>query len=168
MSADWHSRRSIREQRLWNLHSHSLVDLLCLVPGNFRAKQFFRHALHCWTASSNSQGVYYERRYIVCSRQFSRDTDAESQGELLTSEPLPDQAKACIANLEAIIKEAHPGATLKNIVRCGVFITDMRNFAEVNKGYEAAFGNHRPARTCVAVKELPKGVAVEIEAIAVF
>lgn len=86
---------------------------------------------------------------------------------MLTSKPLPEQAKACIANLEAIIKAADPGATLNNIVKCVVFITDMDNFAEVNKGYVEAFGSHRPARSCVAVKQLPRGVPVEIEAVAV-
>ncbi|KAL9050094.1 MAG: hypothetical protein Q9162_006832 [Coniocarpon cinnabarinum] len=84
-----------------------------------------------------------------------------------TDKACPEQAKACIANLEAILKEAHPGATLKNIVKCVVFITDMADFAEVNKGYEEAFGSHRPARSCIAVKQLPKGVPVEIEAVAV-
>lgn len=85
----------------------------------------------------------------------------------MTDQPLPEQTKACIANLEAVLKAAHPGATLKNIVKCVVFITDMDNFAIINKGYEEAFGDHRPARSCVAVKQLPKGVPVEVEAVAV-
>lgn len=46
-----------------------------------------------------------------------------------------------------------------------VFITDMANFAEMNGEYEKWFA-HKPARTCVAVYQLPKGVPVEIEAIA--
>jgi len=46
-----------------------------------------------------------------------------------------------------------------------VFITTMDNFAEMNGVYEQYF-THKPARSCVAVKELPKGVPVEIEAIA--
>ena len=46
-----------------------------------------------------------------------------------------------------------------------VFITDMANFAEMNGEYEKWFV-HKPARTCVAVYQLPKGVLVEIEAIA--
>ena len=90
-----------------------------------------------------------------------------SKGELSLSDPLPDLAKQCIANLQTILQEAHPGATLKNIVKCVVFITDMANFGAVNEGYEAAFGDHRPARSCVAVKQLPRGVPVEIEAVAV-
>jgi len=46
-----------------------------------------------------------------------------------------------------------------------VFLTSMDNFAEMNGVYEQYF-THKPARSCVAVKELPKGVPVEIEAIA--
>jgi 2-iminobutanoate/2-iminopropanoate deaminase len=54
---------------------------------------------------------------------------------------------------------------LEKVVRCGVFLDDMGNFAEMNKEYEGWFA-HKPARTCVAVKTLPKGVPVEIECIA--
>ena len=46
-----------------------------------------------------------------------------------------------------------------------MFLTSMENFAEMNSVYEQYF-THKPARSCVAVKELPKGVPVEIEAIA--
>jgi enamine deaminase RidA (YjgF/YER057c/UK114 family) len=46
-----------------------------------------------------------------------------------------------------------------------VFLSDMKHFAEMNSVYEKHFA-HKPARTCVAVRELPKGVDVEIEAIA--
>lgn len=46
-----------------------------------------------------------------------------------------------------------------------VFLTDMANFAEMNATYEKFF-THKPARSCVAVKQLPKGVPVEIECIA--
>lgn len=47
-----------------------------------------------------------------------------------------------------------------------MFITTMDNFAEMNSVYEKHFSATKPARSCVAVKELPKGVPVEIEAIA--
>lgn len=46
-----------------------------------------------------------------------------------------------------------------------VFLTDMANFAEMNATYEKFF-THKPARSCVAVKQLPKGVPVEIECVA--
>jgi enamine deaminase RidA (YjgF/YER057c/UK114 family) len=55
------------------------------------------------------------------------------------------------------------GSTLP--LQINVFITTMDHFAEMNSVYEKYF-THKPARSCVAVKELPKGVPVEIEAIA--
>ncbi|KAK5282276.1 Protein mmf1, mitochondrial, partial [Cryomyces antarcticus] len=48
---------------------------------------------------------------------------------------------------------------------CNVFLTDMANFGEMNAVYEKHFA-HKPARSCVAVHQLPKGVPVEIECIA--
>lgn len=47
-----------------------------------------------------------------------------------------------------------------------VFLTDMADFGEVNEEYEKHFGERRPARSCVAVRELPKGVRVEMECVA--
>ena len=47
-----------------------------------------------------------------------------------------------------------------------VFLTDMGDFEEVNEEYEKHFGGTKPARSCVAVKELPKGVRVEMECVA--
>jgi 2-iminobutanoate/2-iminopropanoate deaminase len=69
----------------------------------------------------------------------------------------------CITNLSAVLKEA--GSSLENTVKVNVFITDMAHFAEMNSVYEKFF-THKPARSCVAVHQLPKGALVEIEAIA--
>lgn len=54
---------------------------------------------------------------------------------------------------------------IERVVKCNVFLDDMANFAEMNGVYEKYF-KHGPARSCVAVKQLPKGVPVEIECIA--
>lgn len=56
---------------------------------------------------------------------------------------------------------------MDKVVKCVVFITDMDNFAAVNAEYEKFFTAPLPARSCVAVKQLPKGVPVEIECVAV-
>lgn len=69
----------------------------------------------------------------------------------------------CIQNLSAVLKAA--GSDLSKVVKVSVFITNMDNFAEMNKVYEKYF-THKPARSCVAVYQLPKGVPVEIECIA--
>jgi 2-iminobutanoate/2-iminopropanoate deaminase len=55
---------------------------------------------------------------------------------------------------------------MEKIVKVTVFLTSMENFAAMNQGYDQAMP-HKPARICVAVKELPKGVPVEIECIAI-
>lgn len=69
----------------------------------------------------------------------------------------------CIQNLAAVLAAA--GSDIKRVVKVNVFLTTMEHFAEMNATYEKWF-THKPARSCVAVKELPKGVPVEIECIA--
>ncbi|MBQ4470429.1 MAG: reactive intermediate/imine deaminase, partial [Synergistaceae bacterium] len=58
------------------------------------------------------------------------------------------------------------GYTLSNVVKTTIFATDINNFAEVNKVYSEYFAKEAPARSFVAVKDLPKGVGIEIEAVA--
>lgn len=87
---------------------------------------------------------------------------ADTSGTLVEGS-ITDKTRQCCENLKAILEEA--GSGLEKVVRCGVFLDDMKNFAEMNAEYEKWFA-HKPARTCVAVKQLPKGVPVEIEAIA--
>src|SRR5499427_9108748 len=67
-------------------------------------------------------------------------------------------------NLEAILKSE--GLSLDDVVRTTVYLLHMADFAEMNGIYARRFGNHRPARSTVAVAELPKGAAIEIDAIA--
>ena len=67
-------------------------------------------------------------------------------------------------NLEAVLKAA--GASLNNVVKTTVYLIRMSDFAAMNGVYARRFGNHRPARSTVAVAELPKGAAVEIDLIA--
>ena len=65
-------------------------------------------------------------------------------------------------NLSAVLESA--GATLADVVKTTVFLTDMADYAEMNEVYTAALGDHRPARSAVAVAALPIGACVEIEA----
>ena len=73
------------------------------------------------------------------------------------------QAAQALANLRTQV-EAN-GATLDQVVKTTVFLTDMGNFAAMNEIYCEAFGDHRPARSCVAVAALPIGAIFEVEAI---
>jgi 2-iminobutanoate/2-iminopropanoate deaminase len=75
------------------------------------------------------------------------------------------QTEQVLRNLEAILKAA--GSDLSCVLRCGVFLVDMRDFEKMNAVYGRVFGEHRPARTTVQVAGLPSlGLRVEIDAIA--
>lgn len=82
----------------------------------------------------------------------------------ITGSDARSQAQLVMKNLAAVV--AAGGSTMDNIVRCTIFLADMADFAAVNEVYQAALGEHRPARACVAVKELPKSVLVEVDCIA--
>lgn len=75
------------------------------------------------------------------------------------------QAAQSLANVKAILAEA--GLTTDNVVKTTVFLADMADFGAMNAVYAEAFTAPYPARSAVAVRELPKGVLVEIEVIAV-
>ena len=75
------------------------------------------------------------------------------------------QTKQSLENIKAILEAA--GYTFKDVVRAGVFIKDMNDFAAVNEVYAEYLGDVKPARACVEVARLPKDVKVEIEVIAV-
>jgi len=70
-----------------------------------------------------------------------------------------------LENLKAVLKEA--GSSLKKVVKTTIFLANMDDFAKVNEVYGAFFKEHKPARSTVGVKTLPKNALVEIEAIAV-
>lgn len=71
------------------------------------------------------------------------------------------QTRRVFDNLEAVLAGA--GATLSDVVRAGVFLVDMGDFAKMNEVFAARFGAHRPARSTVAVAALPAGARVEID-----
>ncbi len=75
------------------------------------------------------------------------------------------QTDQCLKNLKAILTQA--GYTLEDVVKCGIFLADMNDFATVNEVYGQYFNDHKPARACVEVARLPRDAKVEIEAIAV-
>ncbi len=79
-------------------------------------------------------------------------------------EGIQAQTAQSIANLTAILAEA--GMTLDNVVKTTVFLADMNDFAAMNAVYAEKFNAPFPARSAVAVRELPKQVLVEIEVIA--
>jgi len=84
-------------------------------------------------------------------------------GEIVTGS-FDRQVRTVLDNITVIIQDA--GFTLDNVVKVTIFLADMDRFAELNAIYDEYFGEARPARSCVEVSRLPKGVPLEIEAIA--
>ena len=76
---------------------------------------------------------------------------------------IEEQVEIVFANIESILEDA--GATLNDVVRCGLYLTNLDDLSKVNAAYERAFAGHRPTRTTVGVA-LP-GYGVEIDCIAV-
>lgn len=83
----------------------------------------------------------------------------------LMAEGAEAQARQSLENIKLILTEA--GLTMANVVKTTVFLANMSLFADMNKVYATYFEGNYPARSAVAVKELPKGALVEIECIAV-
>ena len=75
-----------------------------------------------------------------------------------------DQTEQVMKNLAAVLKAA--GSDLSKVAKTTVFLVDMADFTAMNAVYAKAFGDHRPARSTVAVSGLPRGVRVEIECVA--
>ena len=79
-------------------------------------------------------------------------------------EGIAAQAKQSLENMKAIVEAA--GYLLSDVVKTTVFAADIADFAAVNEVYAEYFSKEAPARSFVAVKDLPKGVGLEIEAVA--
>lgn len=86
-----------------------------------------------------------------------------ASGTVLTGS-VAEQTDRVLSNVEAILVAA--GSSLAGVIRTTVYLADMAAFSEMNEVYARRFGDHRPARATVEVAALPKGAAVEIDAIA--
>jgi 2-iminobutanoate/2-iminopropanoate deaminase len=98
---------------------------------------------------------------LICSGQLglAPSTDDGAPG-LVAGGPGPQLTQA-VANAAALLEAE--GASLADVVKTTVFATDPADFPTINDAYVAAFGDHRPARSMVAVAALPMGADVEIE-----
>ncbi len=85
-------------------------------------------------------------------------------GELVDG-GIAEQTERVLQNIRAILEAS--GVTMGSVVKTTVFLVDMADFVAMNTVYAEAFGEHRPARSTVAVAALPRGARVEIEAVAV-
>jgi 2-iminobutanoate/2-iminopropanoate deaminase len=96
-------------------------------------------------------------RWIVTSGQTGTDP---SKGSLVPG-GVTEQTGQTIRNIETILAEG--GATLADVVKTTVFLVDMADFKAMNEVYAGRFTDPRPARSTVAVRDLPGGARVEIE-----
>jgi 2-iminobutanoate/2-iminopropanoate deaminase len=107
-----------------------------------------------------SPGMAFERLIFVSGQGATDPATGKLAGPTVEK-----QAEQCLRNVRAILQAA--GSDLQHVLRCGVFLLDMREFQNMNAAYQRAFGDHRPARTTVQVAGLPgEGLLIEIDAVA--
>ena len=100
-----------------------------------------------------NQGLVYTSGQIAINPETSN----------IEATTIEDQTRQVMINLSEILKEAN--SSMKNIIKTTCFLADIKDFAAFNEVY-AEYITTNPARSCVAVKDLPKAVLVEVEAIA--
>ena len=97
---------------------------------------------------------------LYCSGQIALSPTGEDR----TQAPVEEQTELALQNLQAVLEAG--GSSLNQVLKVGIFLADMDDFAKVNHVYAQFFVNHKPARACVAVRTLPKNALVEIECVA--
>ena len=107
-----------------------------------------------------SPGMGFERLVFVSGQGATDPATGQLAG--------PDaaaQTEQCLKNVRTILRAA--GSDLQYVIRCGVFLLDMKEFQEMNAVYERMFDGHKPARTTIQAAGLPgEGLRVEIDCIA--
>ena len=98
--------------------------------------------------------------FIFTSGQIPLDP---STNKLIEGD-ISQQTKMVMENLKALLEAS--GSSLKNVIKATVFLTDLKNFEQMNKIYGEYFSASKPARSTIQVSALPKGAAIEIEMIA--
>ena len=100
---------------------------------------------------------------IFTAGQIGRDPET-----LIIEEGIENQTKKCMENLKMHLEKN--GSSINNVIKFNVYLTDMADYAAMNDVYASFLSEPYPARTCIAVKELPRlgdiDLIVEIEAIA--
>ncbi|MBT3513866.1 MAG: RidA family protein [Nitrospina sp.] len=99
--------------------------------------------------------------FLYTSGQIALDPRS---GKFLPGE-IEDETDQTLKNISSILQA--DGLNLENVIKTTVYLSDLNNFAKMNKVYEKYFSKNKPARACVQVAALPKGAKVEIDAIAV-
>lgn len=98
--------------------------------------------------------------FVWCAGQIPVDPAVND----VTATTIEGQTRQALVNLKAVLEAA--GSGLDKVVKTTVFVSDLKDFAAMNAVYAEMFGATKPARSCVQVAGLPKGVKLEIEAVA--
>jgi 2-iminobutanoate/2-iminopropanoate deaminase len=101
-------------------------------------------------------------RVVFCSGQIPLDP---ATGELVGAGDVRLQTERVLQNLAAVLAAA--GASFADVTKTTIFLTDLQDFGAVNEVYARFVGESPPARATVQVAGLPKGAAVEIDAVAI-
>jgi 2-iminobutanoate/2-iminopropanoate deaminase len=117
------------------------------------------------TPNASPPGGHYSQATVFENLIFTAGQLAiTTTGERLNG-PIEEQALQALKNIKAIIEAA--GSDLNHVLKTTVFISDISLWPKVNQVYSEFFGNHKPARSIIPVKELNHGFLIEIEAIAI-
>jgi len=111
---------------------------------------------------SQAVAVSMPGRIVYCSGQIPLDP---TTGEVVGAGDVRAQTDQVMSNLSAVLIAA--GASLAAVVKTTIYLTDLQEFGAVNEVYARYFPEHPPARATVEVAGLPRGVLVEIDAVAV-
>ncbi len=104
-----------------------------------------------------SQGIVFNGMVFTSGQIPLNPETGDIEGDTIT-----EQTHRTLKNLQAVLEQAN--SSLLSVIKTTCFLSDMDNFAEFNKVYEQ-YLTQKPARSCVAVKSLPKNVLVEVEAV---
>lgn len=111
-------------------------------------------------AGPYSPGVVFERLLFVSGQGAINPTTGQLAGP-----DVETQTEQVLRNVQAILQAG--GSDLSHVLRCGVFLIDIKEFEKMNGVYRRMFGDHRPARTTIQAAALPgPGLRVEIDCIA--
>lgn len=110
-------------------------------------------------------GPYSQAARVGNSIFLSGQIPLDPATQTLVEGDISTQTERVMQNLGAVLKAA--GAGFDDVVRCGIFLVDLNDFAKVNEVYGRYFTSSPPARSTVQVSALPKGARVEIDAVAV-
>ena len=117
-----------------------------------------------WRFTVSKPVAHYSASHRVGNLMFVSGQLGLEDGALV--EGVSAQTRQALVNLVAVLDDA--GASLSDVAKCTVFMVDIEDFATFNGIYAEVFGEHRPARSAIAVAALPLGGLVEIEAYVVF